>query len=93
MTSRTPRPGTRIRRMYDLLAAHKGRVINAPLTMFEGGTRHRNRAHEIEALRDQYGLDIRKLGQARWILAGEWSGRNYIDYTGGKNGARQDHRR
>jgi hypothetical protein len=33
-----------------------------------------------EALINRYGLDIRK-GHGKWLLAGEWFGKVYIDYV------------
>ena len=34
----------------------------------------------ITDLRDYYGLDIRKITTRKWVLAGEWIGRTYVDY-------------
>ena len=81
-----PKLGTKIRELWDLLHLHKGEVFIDRLTpRFGNGT--------IRQLRDFYGLDIRDLGEAkrpggkvgghgphRWILAGEWFGRDYRDY-------------
>ena len=77
-----PRPGTKLRELYDLFQMNKGIVIEEPLTM------RYNYTYFI-FLRDFYGLDIRKIGEVhkgrgrgtgRWILAGEWFGANYVDY-------------
>lgn len=79
-TQLAPREGTRVRRMFDLLKANKGVPISMPLTMFDGGTRGHNRSRVIMDLQDYYGLDIRNLGRGKWVLAGEWFGRTYVDY-------------
>jgi len=79
-----PRPGTLTRRMYDLLVANKGIPLDVPLTMFEGTRARGQAAAIIEALRNIYGLDIRKLGVRRWVLAGEWFGKVYVDYIAEK---------
>lgn len=73
-----PHEGTYIRRMYDLLKQSKGQPIETSLSMFEG--RPGVAAQAIEYLRDFYGLDIRKIQQGRWVLAGEWFGCEYRDY-------------
>lgn len=66
-----PRPGTAIRVAYDLLQANHG----LPVTI-------RDPYGVIKAqLQDIYGLDIRNCGQHRYLLAGEWFGRVYIDYV------------
>jgi len=72
-----PREGTRLRRLYDLFVSNKGVPIEAPLSFFEGG----NGGGRLFAdLIDFYGLDIRKIHNGKWVLAGEWLGRRYIDY-------------
>lgn len=78
-TRLVPREGTRLRRMYDLLQANKGLPIDIYLACFEGvkpGVAGAN----IEQLQDFYGLDIRKIKYGRWVLAGEWFGKVYVDY-------------
>lgn len=79
-----PRPGTRLRELYDLFQMNKGIVIEEPLTM-------RYNYNYFITLIDFYGLDIRKIGEVqhknkrgmrtgRWVLAGEWFGADYVDY-------------
>lgn len=68
--------GTRVRRLYDLLMANKGIPLDVPLTKFDG----RPIGRVISCLTDYYGLDIRKLHNGRWVLAGEWFGPAYRDY-------------
>lgn len=72
-----PREGTRLRRMFDLLSESKGVPIDIPLATFEGTTGH---GRLIADLRDYYGLDIRMIAYGRWVLAGEWFGKVYVDY-------------
>ncbi len=73
-----PLEGTRLRATYDLLMANKGAAINVSLSRAygpnDGGT-------AISQLRDFYGLDIRKIKNGQWLLAGEWFGRVYVDYV------------
>lgn len=69
-----PRQGTQLRAVYDLFQANRGRPI-AFLTSDFGGP------NRIAQLVDYYGLDIRRLRRGRWILAGEWFGRVYVDYV------------
>lgn len=74
-----PREGTRLREIYDLLQSNKGTP-----TDFTCRKRDTNR---IDQLRDFYGLDIRNIGYRRWLLAGEWFGKVYIDYVAERVGA------
>ncbi len=64
-----PREGSKIRAVYDLFQANKGRVI---FINFNG-------VHP-DQLTDYYGLDIRNMGYGKWVLAGEWFGKVYLDY-------------
>lgn len=68
--SSAPREGTKIREVYDLFQANKGRVIN--FTQPSGNI--------TDNLTDYYGLDLRCVGYGKWILAGEWFGKIYVDY-------------
>jgi hypothetical protein len=74
-----PRPGTRLRTYFDFLMEHKGQWIK----IRPCGSRS-----DLTALRYQlqntYGLDLRRRGwstNAEWMLAGEWFGKVYVDYT------------
>ena len=73
-----PREGTRLRRMYDLLMANKGLPIKVSLTRFENAPYHTGQF--VHQLQDFYGLDIRRIHNSRWVLAGEWFGSTYKDY-------------
>jgi hypothetical protein len=66
-----PRIGTKLRSIYDLFISSKGQVIDFVA------------AHErpLSDLQDYYGLDIRRISRGRWVLAGEWFGRVYLDYV------------
>src|SRR5882672_1027113 len=82
---RMPRPGTRLRELWDLLHLYRGEVFVDDLTM-------RYCRGSMDQLRYFYGLDIRNLGAtsrngrgkgrgpSRWVLAGEWIGPKYVDY-------------
>ncbi len=70
-TNLAPRQGTRIREIYDLFYANKGK----PITI--------TRASDYDwhaPLTDIYGLDIRHIGRGQYCLVGEWFGTTYIDY-------------
>lgn len=66
-----PREGTKLREVYDLFQANKGRVISFT----------RPAAYITESLTDYYGLDLRCVGYRKWVLAGEWFGKIYVDYV------------
>lgn len=67
-----PREGTRLRATYDLFMANRGVPIDWRHPDRHGAT--------VAQLRDFYGLDIRRIGPKRYVLAGEWFGKTYIDY-------------
>jgi hypothetical protein len=76
-----PRPGTNLRRLYDLLMENRGRCVEFPVSEFR-------RSNLLKVmLTDNYGLDIRCFGTGRkshksvWLLAGEWHGKVYVDYV------------
>lgn len=63
--------------MYDILMISKGIPVEVALCHWEG--RH-GAATMVEQLRSFYGLDIRKIQPGKWVLAGEWFGKTYVDY-------------
>ncbi len=69
-----PAEGSALRELYDLFYANRGRVIEWKYNCKAAG-------RTIDDLRDYYGMDIRRIRNSRWILAGEWFGRVYIDYV------------
>lgn len=68
-----PKPGSRVRKLYNELFAHRGKVITL--------SNYKALASEITALKDYYGCDIRNFGRGRYSLVGEWVGKNYVDYV------------
>jgi hypothetical protein len=78
-----PRQGTKLRSMYDFFYARKGSPVDLAASRLTGS---RDDGGRIAALRDFYGLDIRRLGPGykHWVLAGEWFGRHYVDYIAGR---------
>lgn len=80
---KVPREGTQLRELWNIFQMHKGEVVILPITVI-----YPKRC--IIDLVDYYGLDIRNFGQtygkgrgckaSKWILAGEWFGKEYIDY-------------
>lgn len=69
-----PTEGTKIRRVYDLFCANKGKVIDY----------RKDHSAVINQLRDVYGLDIICLQPRKWCLVGEWFGNHYVDYLAEK---------
>jgi hypothetical protein len=66
-----PQAGTNLRKIYDLFQSSKGRVIDYSSP---------NNDRLLADLTDYYGLDIRRVARCKWVLAGEWFGRAYLDY-------------
>jgi hypothetical protein len=74
-----PKEGTKIRKIYDLLMENRGRWVNVSPSSF--GIKLTGQMGGIsEVLMNRYGLDIRK-DYGKWLLAGEWFGKVYIDYV------------
>lgn len=81
-----PREGTKVREVYDLFIKSPGQLIKWKVT-------DRTDTQVISQLRLAYGLDIRSVRHTNsnryktkpvtslWVLAGEWFGSIYIDYT------------
>lgn len=79
-THKIPAEGSQLRQLYDLLQASKGVPLDISAYQILG----RNSARAIADLTDYYGLDVRNLASdrhPRWVLAGEWFGRVYVDYV------------
>lgn len=76
-TKLAPTEGSLLRRAYDLFMANKGIPVDVALTQFEGRNNHHR---TLDDLQDYYGLDIRKIKNGQWVLAGEWFGATYRDY-------------
>lgn len=69
-----PRPGTKLRLLYDMFQAHRGKVVQ----LSQADTNHNRR---IVDLTDYYGLDIRNVKYGgHYMLVGEWIGGTYRDY-------------
>jgi hypothetical protein len=67
-----PREGSRTRELYDLFLNSRGVPFSYLVTS--------NDSPKLNQLRDRYGLDIRSVDRGTWVLAGEWFGKNYVDY-------------
>lgn len=67
-----PNEGTKCRKLYDLFISNKGKIINVSATIYPKTM--------IVYFIDFYGWDIRRVGKCKWILAGEWYGKVYVDY-------------
>jgi hypothetical protein len=68
-----PREGTKLRQLYDLFQANKGQAV-----FFN---RSRQDCRRFNDLTDYYGLEIQQVRRGQWILAGEWFGNDFVDYT------------
>jgi hypothetical protein len=71
-TNLKPREGTKIRALFDLFYANKGRAVDVYCAVDVGA--------RLAQLQDIYGLDIRRFGKSKYCLVGEWFGATYIDY-------------
>jgi hypothetical protein len=91
LTPRAPRPGTRLRRLYDVLQSARGLPIT--LDWRAMGYSAKGQRGALHQLMDFYGLDLRLLHRnsrpgryhagsapATWVLAGEYIGPTYHDY-------------
>ena len=68
-----PSVGTKAREIWDLFQASRGKVIE-----FDAAAHTKN----ISALRNYYGLDLRRIKKHRWCLVGEWlHDGTYVDYV------------
>ncbi len=80
--SNKPHWGTKTRRIFDCLQAHKAETVSLEP--------YNNKADVkiiVNRLMDFYGLDIRKTGDchhAEYMLVGEWFGKVYVDYVAEK---------
>lgn len=76
-TQKEPREGTKLRSVYDRFMANKGGLIDLAVSQHKGAVN----SGDLDQLRNYYGLDIRHMGYRRWVLAGEWFGKVYVDYV------------
>lgn len=67
---RRPRPGSKTRAIYDMFAAAPGAPVSLSYAY-----------NQIRDLMDFYGMDIRRVGNGRYLLAGEWDGLHYRDFV------------
>ena len=67
-----PKEGTRTRELFDLFYENRGIAVNYSTTGRD--------SQKISDLQNYYGFDLRKVAYGKWILAGEWFGKVYIDY-------------
>lgn len=71
LEKKQPKPGTKLRGIYDLFQENKGLPLHFPTSGSSG----------LYQLTDFYGLDIIRLKKNTWLLAGEWYGKVYVDYV------------
>jgi len=79
--SAPPKEGSLRRALYDLLMAHKAEPVDIRGLQFKNG---HMRLAALNALREDYGLDIRLQRRFHYMLVGEWCGRVYVDYIADK---------
>jgi hypothetical protein len=72
-----PDPESAAGRLYALLRANAGHIVRGGIDLSK-----KRKDNALTVLRDFYGCDIRsKKGNGGWLmLAGEYHGRDYIDY-------------
>jgi hypothetical protein len=80
-----PRAGTYTRALFDIFHFNKGKLIVAAFGS--------SGARAIGNLVDFYGMDIRSLGHRKWLFAGEWKGKEYVDYVLEEQAKREAHGR
>lgn len=68
---RLPKQGSLTRELYDLLQANKGYLVDVPEHLRD----------RVYYLRDMYHQDIYNLYGGKFVLAGEYIGKSYQDYT------------
>jgi hypothetical protein len=78
-----PREGTRLRAAFDYFRENKGVAV-------VWNTDKRQGWNELSQLREYYGFDLRLVKvdpnpavRGRWLLAGEYIGRDYVSYMDG----------
>ena len=75
-----PPEGTKIRKCWDLLQAHKGKPVFMA-DLFKDYAKPSNTMHQVlRQLEDFWGLEIR-FSKDTWVLIGEWKGRDYHVYS------------
>lgn len=72
-TQQAPRPGTQLRKFYDLLMAHKGETVS-----------YRPGRGMIRSLEDTYGLIIKPVCPGRYLLQGEWRDGEQVNFVSGR---------
>jgi len=75
-----PRHGTPMRHAFDLFYTNKGVVLNGSLREMPR-TKHHHETYIVSRLIDDYGFNIRRVGERQWQFAGEWINKTYVDYT------------
>lgn len=71
-----PKPGSKVRDLFDTLNLYKGQVIDFGKSDKLLNTR-------IYYLKNAYGLDITHCGKSKWKFCGEYIGDRYISYVSG----------
>lgn len=70
-----PKPGSRIRKIFDLFNQYKGHVID-----FGDDGGGRNFAGVVASLKTFYGMDLVHVGKGKWKFVGEYTGSQYVSY-------------
>ena len=74
-----PGEGTKLRALYDMFNANRGKIMNITFG-------NSNNGRMIARLIDEYGCDIRCLKRggntkpSKWVFAGEWIDGKYVSY-------------
>lgn len=67
-----PRPGSKLRELYDMFKLNKGKIVNYD--------NYKTGSSMIRSLTDFYGCDIRHLKVKKYMLAGEYIDGKYVSY-------------
>jgi len=77
---REPRSGTKERALFDAFVSSPGVPIMTSPIRDSLGVGPTALAKMIEYLSSSYELDIRRIRNGLWVLAGRWDGSKYTDY-------------
>lgn len=77
-----PKEGSRLRHLYDAIVSQKCEAVD--ISAITSELSKHARAQLMNQLRQNYELDIRRVGINKYSLVGEWVGAAYIDYLAEK---------
>lgn len=75
-----PAIGTKSRALFDAFVASPGIPIKMSLIRAQHNIAANDFGAMLRALCDFYELDLRRIRNGTWVLAGRWDGQKYTDY-------------